>query len=135
MNKNKNNKIDQQSRFGWGGKRTGAGAPLGNFNAVKHGERSRRRYISDEIPSYEAIESLTIHEAKVLGMWIRQSGLRLDDDNPATWREWVLLGALSNAHGKRLERALIKSSSNKIKALLVEWHTSIARLKHEKARL
>ncbi len=37
-------KPDQQSRSGWGGKRTGAGAPYGNTNAVKHGERSRRAF-------------------------------------------------------------------------------------------
>ncbi|WJY13540.1 hypothetical protein PCO82_13265 [Pectobacteriaceae bacterium CE90] len=36
-------KQNQQSRSsGWGGKRAGAGAPVGNTNAVKHGERSRQ---------------------------------------------------------------------------------------------
>jgi hypothetical protein len=39
-------KSNQQSRSGWGGKRPGSGAPLGNTNAVKHGERSRRAFSS-----------------------------------------------------------------------------------------
>ena len=37
-------KSNQQSRSGWGGKRTGAGAPYGNTSAVKHGERSWRAF-------------------------------------------------------------------------------------------
>lgn len=39
-------KTDQQSSSGWGGKRKGAGAPYGNTNAVKHGERSRQAFPS-----------------------------------------------------------------------------------------
>ena len=35
-------KTDQQSRSGWGGKRTGAGAPYGNTNALKHGGYGRK---------------------------------------------------------------------------------------------
>lgn len=42
-----NKKHNQQSRSsGWGGKRTGAGAPMGNTNAVKHGEHSRQAFFS-----------------------------------------------------------------------------------------
>ncbi|WP_245929637.1 hypothetical protein [Brenneria roseae] len=38
-------KHSQQSRLsGWGGKRTGAGAPVNNNNTVKHGERSRQAF-------------------------------------------------------------------------------------------
>ncbi|EMV0393008.1 hypothetical protein AABH71_005093 [Salmonella enterica] len=35
-----NKESNKQSKSGWGGKRAGAGAPFGNNNAVKHGERS-----------------------------------------------------------------------------------------------
>lgn len=39
-NKQSKKESNKQSRAGWGGKRAGAGAPFGNNNAVKHGERS-----------------------------------------------------------------------------------------------
>lgn len=39
-NKQTNKESNKQSKSGWGGKRAGAGAPFGNNNAVKHGERS-----------------------------------------------------------------------------------------------
>ncbi len=39
-NKQSKKEINKQSKSGWGGKRAGAGAPFGNNNAVKHGERS-----------------------------------------------------------------------------------------------
>ncbi|MGG5930777.1 hypothetical protein [Salmonella enterica] len=39
-NKRSNKESNKQSKSGWGGKRAGAGAPFGNNNAVKHGERS-----------------------------------------------------------------------------------------------
>ncbi len=43
-------KIDQQSS--WGGKRKGSGAPMGNTNTVKHGERSRLAFFPIVVPEH-----------------------------------------------------------------------------------
>lgn len=42
----KNEKSEPTIKIGLGGKRAGAGAPLGNTNAVKHGERSRQAFFT-----------------------------------------------------------------------------------------
>ena len=75
-------KNSQQSRSGWGGKRKGAGAPLGNTNAVKHGERSRRAFFPFE--GGEALSPLVRNRARNLMLAERYGLLLANNPTPGT---------------------------------------------------
>lgn len=63
-------KSNKQSTSGWGGKRAGAGAPYGNYNAVKHGERSSLAFFPLEgEEDMEPIIALRIRNL-MLATWI-----------------------------------------------------------------
>ncbi|WP_240630100.1 hypothetical protein [Brenneria alni] len=91
-----NKKHHQQSRSsGWGGKRTGAGAPVGNTNAVKHGEGSRRSFfaLAGDNRQRTPLELLRVRNlllAKRVGE-LMHSSLSF---GTAEWREFMLLDGI-----------------------------------------
>ncbi|MGL5241227.1 MAG: hypothetical protein ACRC85_10640, partial [Kluyvera ascorbata] len=97
-------KNNQQSRSGWGGKRKGAGAPLGNTNAVKHGERSRRAFFPFE--GGEALSPLVRNRARNLMLAERYGLLLATNPTQGTeeWREMTLINGLMGLHADRIAR-------------------------------
>ena len=99
-------KPDQQSRSGWGGKRAGAGAPYGNTNVVKHGERSRRACFSleggESLTPLSGMRACNLLLAEELGA-MRMEG-RLFSGNPEDWREQMLLDGMMWQHTRRIIR-------------------------------
>ncbi|ENI4429338.1 MULTISPECIES: hypothetical protein [Klebsiella] len=97
-------KTDQQSRSGWGGKRTGAGAPYGNTNAVKHGERSRRAFFPLE--GVDELSPLVKNRVRNLMLAEHLGPLIQSDPEYGTeaWREMVLLNGMMGLHTDRIMR-------------------------------
>ena len=97
-------KTDQQSRSGWGGRRKGAGAPPGNTNAVKHGERSRRAFFpldgADDLPP------LVRNRVRNLLLAERFGQLLKANPEPGTeqWREMALIHGLMGRHTDEIMR-------------------------------
>nr|DAY62043.1 MAG TPA: hypothetical protein [Caudoviricetes sp.] len=97
-------KSDQQSRSGWGGKRTGAGAPYGNTNAVKHGERSRRAFFP-----LEGVDELSpLVKNRVRNLILAEHLGPLMQSVPAyrteAWREMTLVHGMMGPHTDRIMR-------------------------------
>ncbi|EAA7986695.1 hypothetical protein BRR54_09825 [Salmonella enterica] len=71
IKKRSNEKSNKQSRSRWGGKRAGAGAPFGNNNAVKHGERSSLAFFplegAEHLTQLQALRARNL----MLCEWIR----------------------------------------------------------------
>ena len=95
-------KSNQQSKLGWGGKRPGAGAPLGNTNAVKHGERSRQAFSSlvgsGQLPPLVSLRASNLMIAERVGELSRI------EPHPHTeaWRELMLLDGIMWQHTRRM---------------------------------
>ena len=119
-------KTNQQSRSSWGGRRKGAGAPPGNTNAVKHGERSRRAcFAIGENEEYEAsITPLTAMRirnlllAEHLGYMILEG--RSFSGKPDDWREMMLIEGMMGQHTDRIIR-LERRKSRAAAALERAW--------------
>lgn len=122
---NQNEKTDQQSRSGWGGKRTGAGAPYGNTNAVKHGERSRRAFF----PLEGADELSPLLKNRVRNLMLAEHlGLLIQSDpeyGTEAWREMTLLYGMMGLHTDRIMRLELQ----KAKADLARARLELIRLK------
>ena len=101
---NQNEKPDQQSRSGWGGKRAGAGASLANTDAAKHGERSRWAFFPFE--GGEALSPLVRNRARNLMLAERYGLLLANYPTPGTeeWREMALINGLMGLHADRIAR-------------------------------
>jgi hypothetical protein len=99
-------KSNQQSRSGWGGKRAGAGAPYGNTNTVKHGERSRRAFFplegDESLTPLSGLRARNLLLAEALGM-MRMEG-RYFSGKPEDWREQMLLDGMMWQHTRRIMR-------------------------------
>lgn len=103
-------KADQQSRSGWDGRRKGAGAPPGNTNAVKHGERSRRAFFpigesaehEASIPPLEAMRIRNLLLAEHLGDMVREG--RCFSGRPDDWREHMLIWGMMGQHTDQMVR-------------------------------
>lgn len=107
-------KRDQQSRSGWGGKRPGAGAPFGNMNAVKHGERSKRAFLplDSNAEQLTPLVALRVRNLMMAGRFIELSRANCKVGT-AAWRELMLLDGIMWQHTKRmmiLERRQSKRS-------------------------
>lgn len=114
-------KTSKQSRSGWGGRRAGAGAPYGNTNAVKHGERSKRAFFPLEGEEQRSLlVNLRVRNlilAEQLGK-MNQSG-RWYNGNPQDWRESLLIEGIMWQHTKkmmRLERLVAQTALQEAKA-------------------
>ncbi|ENG6258987.1 hypothetical protein ACQ26G_003728 [Yersinia enterocolitica] len=114
-------KTSKQSRSGWGGRRAGAGAPYGNTNAVKHGERSKRAFFPLEGEEQRSpLVNLRVRNlilAEQLGK-MNQSG-RWYNGNPQDWRESLLIEGIMWQHTKkmmRLERLAAQTALQEAKA-------------------
>lgn len=106
-------KADQQSRSGWGGKRKGAGAPSGNTNAVKHGERSRRAFFplegGDDLSPLVQNRVRNLILAERLGFLIQV----YPEYRAEEWREMTLIYGLMWQHTDRIMRLeLMKANAN-----------------------
>lgn len=97
-------KPDQQSRSGWGGKRAGAGAPYGNTNAVKHGERSRRAFFP--LLGEENVSPLVRNRARNLILAERLGELLALSPLPGShgWRELMLICGVMGRHADRIAK-------------------------------
>lgn len=97
-------KHDQQSRSsGWGGKRAGAGAPVGNTNAVKHGERSRQAFfpLAGDNGRFTPLQLLRVRNllpAERVGELMHRS-LSLGTDE---WHEFMLLDGILWQHTRKM---------------------------------
>ncbi|MFA1654750.1 hypothetical protein ACDX31_11170 [Klebsiella quasipneumoniae] len=112
-------KPDQQSRSGWGGKRTGSGAPYGNTNAVKHGERSRRAFFplegGDELSPLVKNRVRNLLLAEHLGLLIQSD----PEYGTEAWREMTLLYGMMSLHTDRIMRLeLMKAKADLARARL-----------------
>lgn len=114
-------KTSKQSKSGWGGRRAGAGAPYGNTNAVKHGERSKRAFFPLEGEEQRSpLVNLRVRNlilAEQLGK-MNQSG-RWYNGNPQDWRESLLIEGIMWQHTKkmmRLERLAAQTALQEAKA-------------------
>ncbi|EIQ4465909.1 hypothetical protein LU431_001592 [Salmonella enterica] len=127
-------KMDKQSRSGWGGKRTGTGAPYGNTNAVKHGERSRRAFFplegEERLTPLVGLRARNLILAERIGE-MRCAG-RLFSDNATDWREGMLIEGLMWQHTRkmmRLELAALRAAAAEVKTALAK-----ARATHKAVR-
>ncbi|WP_241623196.1 hypothetical protein [Rosenbergiella australiborealis] len=99
--------INQQSS--WGGKRKGSGAPMGNTNAVKHGERSGQAFFPLVVPEhFTAKES---NRARNLILAKRWAELYAMNPPPRTehYREMMLINGLMGQHTDRIITQTIKA--------------------------
>ncbi|QDL34650.1 hypothetical protein [Serratia liquefaciens] len=103
-------KLNQQSRSGWGGQRTGAGAPVGNTNAVKHGERSRRAFSPPA--GCEQLSPLELLPIRNLIITVRMGELwrTAPISDPAAWRELMLLDGMIWQHILRKSKSMLSTS-------------------------
>lgn len=108
-------KPNQQSRSGWGGKRAGAGAPLGNTNAVKHGERSRQAFFT--LAGAEGFPLVTSLRASNLVIAERAGELSRIEPHPYTeaWRELMLLDGIMWQHTRRMFRIELEALRSKLR--------------------
>lgn len=127
-------KASKQSRSGWGGKRTGAGSPYGNTNAVKHGERSRRAFLplegEERLTPLIGLRVRNLILAERVGK-MRRDG-RLFSGNAADWREMMLIEGLMWQHTRkmmRLELAASRAAAAEVKTALAK-----ARAMHKAVR-
>jgi hypothetical protein len=125
-------KSNQQSRSGWGGKRAGAGAPLGNTNAVKHGERSRQAFFTlagaEHLPPLISLRGNNLAIAERIGELCRI----FPDADPATQRELILLDGIMWQHTRRmvnLERGKVRLSLKLARLELVRAKLHLAQTK------
>ncbi|HEJ7887080.1 TPA: hypothetical protein SMI12_004089 [Serratia liquefaciens] len=99
-------KTSKQSRLGWGGKRAGAGAPLGNTNAVKHGERSRRAFFplpgSEQLPPLIGLRVRNLLLVEHIGDMEREG--RYFSGRLGDWREQMLLDGIMWQHTRHIVR-------------------------------
>ena len=106
---------NQQSRSGWGGRRAGAGAPRGNTNAVKHGERSRLAFFP--LAGGEQLPLLVSMRASNLIITGRVGELQISDPEPgsAVWRELMLLDGIMWQHTRRIARISLRRINQELK--------------------
>ncbi|WP_256860883.1 hypothetical protein [Salmonella enterica] len=127
-------KADKQSRAGWGGKRTGAGAPYGNTNAVKHGERSKRAFFplegEERLTPLVGLRARNLILAERIGE-MRRAG-RLFSGKSADWREGMLIEGLMWQHTRKIMRLELAAS----RAAAAEAKTALAkaRVMHKAVR-
>ncbi|MFV0548741.1 MAG: hypothetical protein ACK5M5_08490 [Limnobaculum xujianqingii] len=107
----------QQSSSGWGGKRKGAGAPVGNFNAIKHGKRSRQLFF----PLYHQngqppdCSQLVLCRMRNLVALERIMELKLSNSDSATQRrEVIFLEEVLYAGVGRIEQLEVRALQTKI---------------------
>lgn len=107
-------KTNQQSRCGWGGKRAGAGAPVGNTNAVKHGERSRLAFLP--LLGGEPLPPLVSMRASNLIIAGRVGELQIRDPEPSStaWRELMLLDGIMWQHTRRIARISLRRINQEV---------------------
>ena len=105
MNKPEKKNRSQQSRSSnWGGKRSGAGAPLGNTNAVKHGERSRQAFFALPTTTDRKLTPLALLRVRNLLLAERMGELMQDipSFSSSEWREFMLLDGMMWQHTHRM---------------------------------
>lgn len=133
INKVSNKESNKQSKFGWGGKRAGAGAPFGNNNAVKHGERSSLAFFPLEgEEDMEPLFALRVRNL-LLATWIgeiyREHGCVYGDyiDDERINRLLTLYHGLMGQHTNAMIRVTRRS-------LMSGFEEAKRELREEKAR-
>ncbi|WP_252402370.1 hypothetical protein [Escherichia coli] len=109
-------KTTKQSKGGWGGKRAGAGAPFGNTNAVKHGERSQRAFFplpdEDTRPEIVNLRCRNLMLADYMGQMMQEG--RLYNGNLQDLREMMLIEGIMRQHTKKMERLAMRESRREL---------------------
>lgn len=133
-------KSNQQSRSGWGGKRAGAGAPYGNTNAVKHGERSRRAFFpiegEERRPPLVNLRMRNLMLAECLGKMNREG--RWHNGSPQDWRECMLIEGVMWQHIRKMMRPELMAAREEIaqaKPGLVVERAALAKVTAERDTL
>ncbi|MDK2377302.1 hypothetical protein [Serratia fonticola] len=115
-------KSNQQSKSGWGGKRPGAGAPLGNTNAVKHGERSRRAFTSlvgrGQLPPLVSLRASNLMIAERVGELSRL--MPSAAFGSTTYRELMLLDGIMWQRARRMSRIELGKTKLALNLTLLE---------------
>ncbi|HGA9038495.1 TPA: hypothetical protein ACIT51_005418 [Salmonella enterica subsp. enterica serovar Java] len=104
-NKRSNKESNKQSKSGWGGKRAGAGAPFGNNNAVKHGERSSLAFFplegAEHLTPLQALRARNLMLCTWIGDIYREHGCMCGgyiDADKRTRRELTLYNGVIGQH-------------------------------------
>lgn len=100
---NVKNRNQQSRSSNWGGKRSGAGAPPGNTNAVKHGERSRQAFFA--LPAVDKqLTPLALLRVRNLLLAERMGELMQNTQafGSTEWREFMLLNGIMWQHTRRM---------------------------------
>ncbi|EJC4647164.1 TPA: hypothetical protein MPK85_004973 [Salmonella enterica] len=122
-NKQSKKESNKQSRSGWGGKRAGAGAPFGNNNAVKHGERSSLAFFPLEgaghLTPLQALRARNLMLCTWIGDIYREHSCMYGDDigtDKRTSRELILYDGVMGQHTD----AIIRMERREVMAKLKE---------------
>lgn len=128
-------KTSQQSRSGWGGKRAGAGAPAGNTNAVKHGERSRRAFFplvtDNDLPPIASLRARNLLLAECVGDMKREG--RYYSGRPEDWREQMLIDGIMWQHTRRMMRVEVSEARQAVIAATLALRATKQALRQQRA--
>ncbi|HFW3112998.1 TPA: hypothetical protein ACIBE2_003281 [Salmonella enterica subsp. diarizonae serovar 61:r:-] len=139
--KRSNKESNKQSKSGWGGKRAGAGAPFGNNNAVKHGERSSLAFFplegAEHLTQLQALRARNLMLCTWIGDIYREYGCMCGDYIDADKRTRRLLTLYHGVMGQHTD-AIIRLERREAMAKLEEARAYKAavkqRIREAKAR-
>lgn len=114
---------------GWGGRRTGAGAPEGNNNAVKHGDYCRPKVDVD------CSNTLELRTLNVAILRIQFSLPDLIKSSPFEVREYLRLNGMSGWVTDKISKATRKKSKDRLKNIEAKRREAKAELLKARAEL
>ncbi|NCB55900.1 MAG: hypothetical protein EOM46_00060 [Gammaproteobacteria bacterium] len=114
---------------GWGGRRTGAGAPKGNNNAVQHGDYCRPKVDVD----CSSTRELRVMNAAILR--IQFSLPEMGKGTPSEVREYLRLNGMSGWVTDKIIQATRKKSKDRLKEIEAKRREAKTELLEAKARL
>lgn len=135
-NKQSNKESNKQSRSGWGGKRAGAGAPFGNNNAVKHGERSSLAFFplegAEHLTPLQALRARNLMLCTWIGEIYREHGCVYGDyiDDKRINRLLTLYHGLMWQHVDVIIRVTRRTAMAELEAVKQELQEAKARKKN-----
>ncbi|EKL0021315.1 hypothetical protein PP664_000724 [Salmonella enterica] len=140
-NKRSKKESNKQSRSGWGGKRAGAGAPFGNNNAVKHGERSSLAFFplegAEHLTPLQALRARNLMLCTWIGDIYREHGCMYGDDidtDKRTSRELTLYDGVIGQHTDAIIRMERREVMAKLKEARLCKAIAKQRIREAKAR-
>ncbi|HFW4211871.1 TPA: hypothetical protein ACIBOM_005024 [Salmonella enterica subsp. enterica serovar Reading] len=139
-NKRSNKESNKQSKSGWDGKRAGAGAPFGNNNAVKHGERSSLAFFplegAEHLTPLHALRARNLMLATWIGEIYREHGCVYGDyiDDKRTNRLLTLYHGVMGQHTDAMIRIERREAMAKLEEARAYKAAVKQRIREAKAR-